>query len=298
MPVNSQARPRLRSIYRGEDQQQTVRDWCTSQLDRWTLPHQRSQVHTCAGPTHVVSVGSGASTVVVVPGTNDNAALLESFAAALAGSFTAILLDLPGQPGLSVGHRPNRDRLGWYGRWLADVLAQTVPDGAVVLGHSLGGAITLACDSPHITARALIAPAGLVRLKIPRSVIHATVPWILRPTPARSAALLHQMFAPGHTPPPRLVDWYTIVAQNCRTSLAPRVLPDAIVAQRATTESLVVTGDHDKFLPPDTLADPARRRLGVELTVIPDAGHHVIDEHPQTIANLLKTLTTTNPDHP
>jgi pimeloyl-ACP methyl ester carboxylesterase len=226
---------------------------------------------------------------VVVPGTNVSAALLDDFAAALAPKYSVLLLDVPGQPGLSDGHRPGRNRLAWYGRWLADVLAQTVPDGggATVVGHSLGGAIALACDSPRIAGRVLVSAAGLVPTTVNTGVLRATVPWLLSATPARSAALLKHFLAPGRTPPPHLVEWYTLIARACRTSLAPPVLADDVLAQATTALRLVVTGEHDTFFPPRRLRGPAGRRLDTGLTVIPDAGHLVTDEQPQALASLL-----------
>lgn len=278
---------RLRSIYRGSGHQQDVRDWCSRRLDGWMVPHRRTEVSSCAGSTHVVAVGSDSPTVVVVPGTNESAALLESFAAALAPTFSALLLDIPGQPGLSVGHRPVRNRLPWYGRWLADVIAQTVPGQAIVVGHSLGGAIALACDSQRVAGRVLVSTGGLAHLKLGIGVMYATVPWLLRPTRARSTALLRRFLAPGHAPPPHLVDWYTLVGRACRTSLAPPVLPRELLARRTNVPRLVATGQHDVFLPPRRLRGPARRRLDADLTVVPDAGHLVTDEQPRALANLL-----------
>lgn len=293
--MNSRSPGRLRSIYRGGEQEHKVRDWCTNRLDHWALSHRREVVQSRVGPTHVVSAGSGSTTVVVVPGTNVSAVLLEEFAVALAPTFSILLLDIPGQPGLSVGHRPGRDRLAWYGRWLADVLAQTVPDEAIVVGHSLGGAITLACDSPRIAGRVLVSTAGLAPTKVSIGVVRATMPWLLGATPARSTALLRHFLAPGRTPPPHLVEWYTLIARACRTSLAPPALPSELLAQRTTTPRLVVTGQHDAFFPPERLRGPAGRRLDTGLTVIPDAGHLVTDEQPQALASLVSAMSSAAP---
>lgn len=258
-------------------------------------PHRRNEIASQAGSTHVVTAGSGSSTVVVIPGTNENAALSESFAAALAPDFSVLLLDLPGQPGLSTGHRPRRDRLAWYGHWLAEVLDVLVPGQAVVVGHSLGGAIALACDSPHISGRLLVSTAGLTRLKVSAGVLRATVPWLLRPAPARSAALLRHFLAPGRTPPPDLIEWYTLVARACRTSLAPPALPRELLTRRTDVPRQVVTGQHDVFLPPERLRASAGRRLGARLVVIPDAGHLLPDEQPQALAALLTAMSSRAP---
>lgn len=120
-PVNdptSQDRP---SIYRSEAGRRAVRDWCTHWLDRWVLPHRCDYLATSAGSTHVVTAGSGSPPIVLMPGTNANAATEAAFAARLASRGRTLVLDPPGQPGLS------------------DVLAQTVTGQAIVIGISLGG---------------------------------------------------------------------------------------------------------------------------------------------------------------
>jgi hypothetical protein len=73
-PVNDRTSQDRPSIYRNEAWRQAVRDWCTHQLDRWALPHQRDYLATSAGSTHVVTAGSGSPTIVLVPGTNVNVA--------------------------------------------------------------------------------------------------------------------------------------------------------------------------------------------------------------------------------
>jgi pimeloyl-ACP methyl ester carboxylesterase len=282
--------PRLRSVYRSAEGQHAVQDWCSRRLDRWTVPHIRGHVCTGAGITHVVNTGSGPPTVVVVPGTNANAALYELLAAVLAPRWPTMLLDLPGQPGLSAGDRPSRDRCAWYGRWLADVLAQMVTQPVIVIGHSLGGAIVLACDSPYIGGRLLVSTAGLARTKITPAVLGATLPWMLRPTPTRSSALVSQFLAPGHRPPPSLVDWYTLIARHTRSSLAPPVLPTRLLTRRTSVACIVATGRHDVFLPPERLQRPAVQQLNTRLRVIPGAGHLVTDEQPECLVPLLEEI--------
>ena len=288
--MNRAAWRSLCSVYHSLEGQQAVQTWCTSQLDRWALPHQRHFVPTSAGSTHVVTTSPDPPTVVVVPGTNFNAALYEVFAAALAPQRSTLLIDLPGQPGLSVAYRARRDQLAWYGRWLADVLDQTVSEEAIVVGHSLGGAIALACNSPRIAGRVLVSPGGLARLAINASTMRATLPWMLRPTNARSAALVQQFLAPGHMPPASLIEWFTLVGQNCRTSLAPPLLPNQLLAQRRSAQCHVATGQHDVFLPPGRLRRPAAQKLGVDLRVIPDAGHLVTHEQPNALAALVEEI--------
>ena len=280
----------LRSVYRSDGGRRAVRSWCTRRLDDWAVPHHRSSLTTSAGTTHVVRTGSAPPAVVVVPGTNYNASVLETLAGALAPRWPTLLLDLPGQPGLSSGDRPHRNRTSWYGRWLAEVLELTVTEPVVLVGHSLGGAIVLACNSSRIGGRLLVSTAGLARLKVSPAVIGATLPWLLRPTSKHSAALIRRLLAPGRPPPQQLVDWYTLVARHTRTTLAPPVLPAALLSRRRNVPRVVATGEHDVFLPPERLRRPAARGLGASVRVIPDAGHLVTDEHPDRLAELVAEL--------
>lgn len=280
----------MESTYRSPADQRIVQDWCLQRLTGWSLDHERRILRTGAGDTHVtISVG-GPPTVVLVPGTSANAALYQPLVTALSAQWPTMVVDIPGQPGLSDGQRPRRNRLPWYGAWLGEVLDQTVPDRAIVVGHSLGGAIALACGCPRIAARVLIGTAGLVRLQVQRRTLAATLPWMLRPTEARSSALVRRFFAPDAAPPGLLVEWYTLVAQHCRTSLAPPVLPSQVLTHARTAPRIVATGRYDTFVPPHRLRRPTRNLLDTDVRVIPDAGHFVTDESPQAIVTLVEEV--------
>ncbi|MCG5220355.1 alpha/beta fold hydrolase [Streptosporangium sp. KLBMP 9127] len=285
MPRDSQC------VYRSTAGQQAITDWCTGQLDRWPIAHQRHWISTSAGQTHLLTAGSGSPAVVLVPGTNANAATYLPLATALAARWPTLIADLPGQPGLSAADRPRRDRLTWYGRWLGEVLEETETEEAIVVGHSLGGAIALACDSPRIAARVLLSTGGLTRLRVGTAMLAATLPWMMRPTQAHSAALLQQFLAPGHIPPAVLVDWYTLVARNCRSSLAPPALPAQTLLQRQSVPCLVATGEHDAFVPPQRLRPAALRHLATRLRVIPATGHLATDEQPQQVVSLVEEIS-------
>ncbi|MFB7297447.1 alpha/beta fold hydrolase [Streptomyces rubiginosohelvolus] len=280
------------SVYKSAKAQQEVRRWCLSRIDGWHVPHVHREVATSAGLTSVVTAGpelrGGAPAVVLLPGTNMNAALCLAVAEGLACEHPVVLLDLPGQPGLSSGRRPRAGRTAWYGRWLSEILALVVREPAVVVGHSLGGAVALACDSPLIAGRVLLSSAGVTRLRIPVPLLAATVPWLLRPSVPRAQELLRHMSAPGHVVPGHLSAWMHLVARHCRTSLAPPPLPSSLLEHRRTVRTLVVAGRFDPFLPPRTLGPAARRRLGSEFREIEGAGHLLLDEAPVEVSTVVQ----------
>jgi pimeloyl-ACP methyl ester carboxylesterase len=274
------------SIYRNTTSRKHIRRWCFDRLDAWAVPHERTTVTANGAHTHVVLAGDGATTVVFVPGTNFNAAASLPLATALvATGYRVLLVDVPGQPGLSSGERAiSGGRLSWYGAWLSEVIEKVPPEPVAVMGHSFGAAIALSTDSPRISRLVLVSPGGLVKLRLTPAVLAASAAWFLRPAPTHSARLLRDMLAPGHQPREDLVDWMTLVARHSRSSGAP----GAAVLPARSIPRLVVTGEHDVFLPPRRLATAVRSTLGVELGVVFEAGHLVVEERPEFLSTLLE----------
>lgn len=273
----------MASIYRSWSGQEAIAGWCVEQLDGWPVAHDRRVITAHGVRTHVVIAGRGEGTVLVVPGTNFGAAAYLQLGAALAQHGRVVLVDLPGQPGLSSGERvPAAGRLEWYGRWLGELVEQTVNGPVTVVGHSLGAAIALSSDSSLLQRQVLVSPAGVTRLRITPAVLLASAAWALRRRTASSARLLRLMYGPGHSPRPELVEWMTLVARHVRSSADP----GGVALTARDIDRTVVVGDSDVFLPSRTLAPAVQRTLGVELEVIASAGHLVTDEFPDQIAEL------------
>jgi len=280
------------SIYKSPQAQQDVRRWCLERIARWDVPCTRREIATPAGRTSTVTAGpesdSGEPCVVLLPGTNMGAAQCLAVAEVLARVRGVTVVDVPGQPGLSAQQRPRSRRMDWYGRWLGEVLAQTGQGPVVLVGHSLGGAVALACDSPRVIGRVILSSAGITWLKVTTPVMAATLPWLLRPSVPRAARLLRHMSDPGHVPSSDLCAWMDLVARSCRTSLAPSPLPSALLDPRRRQPILAVVGAGDPFLPPETLAPAMKRRLGSELRVIDGAGHLLLEETPTEVGALVE----------
>ncbi|MFF3837763.1 alpha/beta fold hydrolase [Streptomyces sp. NPDC001930] len=275
------------SIYRSAEGREAVRRWCAEELAAWQVPHERRVFAAGGAETHAVVAGSGGPTVVVVPGTNFNAAACLPLATALATRYRTVVVDVPGQPGLSSGERGLAEgRLDWYGSWLSDVIEACASGPVIVLGHSFGAAIALSSASPRIDGQILVSPGGLTGLRLTPGVLCASAAWLSVPRPRHSAWLLRTMYGAGGTPRPALVDWMTLVARHARSSGAPGL---AHVPSRSVPR-LVVTGEHDVFLPPRRLRAAVSRTLGVELGVVEGAGHLVIEEQPDRIADLVDSV--------
>jgi pimeloyl-ACP methyl ester carboxylesterase len=282
----------MRSVYKSQADREIAARWCRSRLDAWATPHRRETLVLSDAAVHLTHLGTGPAEVVFVPGTNCNVATSLTAAAALANRRPTVVVDLPGQPGLSSGERPRGAHRGWYGRKLAEALEAGGIGRVVAVGHSLGGSVLLTCDSDRIAGRVLLAPAGVVPLRVDARMAASSLRWLLAPTLERTHAMLEDFTAPGHPPPEPMVDWLHLVAVHCRSTLAPPPLPEETLARHRGTPLAVATGAHDCFLPPDRLGPAVRTKLGTDLHVIDDAGHLAGDEHPERIADLVDALVT------
>ena len=279
------------NIYRSESARQTLTDWCRRRLDGWDVEHTREVLDTALGPTHVVVAGQVEPTVVILPGTNFNAATSTAIARRLAARHRTVVVDLPGQPGLSAAQRPERDRLRRYGSWVDELLPSLADAQVVLLGHSLGAAVALAATpTDRIAGLLLLDPAGFIRARLTGRLLASTLPWIIRPNPRTSERMLRYMSAPAHTPSRELIDWLTIIIRCAHTSVAPGPMPAELIHRWQSTPRVVATGEHDRFFPPERLRGPVRDRLDSDTVVLAGAGHLTPQEHPDDVVALLAGL--------
>ena len=274
--------------YRSSDGEAAVRAWCEARLQG----RERTTVTTDLGDTSLVGAGTGAGdpTILLVPGTNLNAATSLGLVDALAAHPRVVVVDLPGQPGLSTAAGPSGDRMTGYGAWLDEVVDGL--DGPLVLvGHSMGAAAVLAATpSSRIAGVVLVDPAGFTRPAVGMRLLAAFLAWMVRPSPTSSSRLLRGMLAPRSAPADELVDWFTLIGRHCRSSGAPGPTPDATVERWRSTPLTVVVGEHDAFFPPRKLGPAVRRLLGVDPVVVADTGHLLPDEQPAVVVDAVLGL--------
>jgi len=213
------------AAYKNRRGRRAVRQWCSDAVARADFPLTEATVDTSAGQVRLTSAGTGAPRVVMVPGTGFNAAVALPWLRALSARWATTVVDLPGQPGLSDPRRPRGVRPAWYGRVLDEVLETVEVDDVVLVGNSLGAAVALAAGSPRIAGRALVSPAGFLRLRVDPKAALASAAWLVRPTAERTRRMLRLFVAPGEDPPETEVEWMTLMAACCRTTLAPPPCP-------------------------------------------------------------------------
>lgn len=274
-------------IYRTDSGRTAVRAWCADQLERRLPSASRRIVDSPLGPTHLTSAGTGPQDLVLLPGTNMNAATSIPLVRALAGTCRVTVADLPGQPGLSAGRRPRVDLVEGYRSWVDHVVATVGGAGPVLLaGESRGAAVALcASPGPRVGGLLLAAPAGFVDARVSPAILRASLPWLLWPTPARSARMLSAMYGDAVVADhDRLVDWMTLVARHTRSSLSPSPLPDRVVLGWRGTPCRLLVGAHDRFFAPRRVRPAATGLLQATTTVVPGGGHLLSHTDPDAVA--------------
>jgi pimeloyl-ACP methyl ester carboxylesterase len=274
-------------VYKSSRGRLAVRRWCADALAQADFPLTNTTVDISVGQVALASAGRRQRQVVMLPGTASNAAAALPWLRALSARWTTTVVDLPGQPGLSDPHRPRRDRLACYGRVLDEVLTVANLDRVVLVGNSLGAAVALAADSPRIAARALISPAGFIRLTVDPALTRAAARWLLRPTTEHTRTMLRLFVAPGEDPPETEVEWMTLMATNCHTTLAPPPLLAELLARRAGLPCVVGVGEHDRFLPPRRLAPALCQTMDLDLKILPGMGHLTTPAHLDDVVALV-----------
>ena len=168
---------------------------------------------------------------------------------------------------------------------------------AHLVGHFLGGMVSaeIAATAPGCVGRlVLVAPAGLWRDDAPVADFLAL----------NSAEMEQHLWAAGQ--PPGSEDMET--AERAPELLLPERVQDLTAAgkflwpipdrglkrraYRIKSPTLILWGEEDSFAPPVYARDFARLIKGSDVTMMPNAGHLLMLEHPEsfaeTVSNFLK----------
>jgi pimeloyl-ACP methyl ester carboxylesterase len=225
--------------------------------------------------------------VVLVPSLGRGAADFDDLAARLAqAGYTAAAVD-PRGVGDSAGPMEGVTLFD-YAADVAAVVAELSPGPAVLVGHAFGNRVVRATAARHpeaVSALVLLAAGGQVRPEPAASQALADVFDVTLPAEAHRAAVKTAFFAPGADPDVWLGGWYPQVrrAQN-----AAGAATDASWIAAGTVPILVVQAQDDVIAPPanaEALASAYPDR--VEVAMLPRAGHAMLPEQPQAIAELV-----------
>ena len=229
--------------------------------------------------------------LVLLPGTQSGAPVFADNLPSLRALRDVWLVDLLGEPGMSVQDRPITDNAA-KARWLHEALAALAPPRFHVVGLSIGGwtAANLALHEPDGPQRVVASvtlldpvqvygdiPAGTVLRSIP-----AAFPWM-----PRSWRDGFSSYTAGGAP----VDDEPVAAMieaGMRTYVTRLPQPDRIPEERLRAlrvPVLAVVAGRSVMHDPSTSVGVAERAFGAEhVRVYPDATHALNGEEPDRIA--------------
>jgi pimeloyl-ACP methyl ester carboxylesterase len=208
-------------------------------------------------------------------------------------------LDLPGH-GKSQA-QSNQQTIQAYASLVLDWLAALQLGRAVFVGHSMGSAIalSLAIDHPrHVLGIGLIGSGVRLRVHPDFLVAAASSTTYLKAI----QAVVGRSFSPNTAP--RLVELAAKRMQETRQSvfyadlLACNTFDVSGQITQVSQPALVVCGLEDQMTPPRYSQYLADAIPGARLQLIPAAGHMVMLEQPQALAEALQTWLKTFPFHP
>lgn len=195
----------------------------------------------------------------------------------------AYAIDLPGH-GRSGGR--GRDTIAAYAETAAAFLQALGYDKAIIIGHSMGGAIALTLALDWNCASGLVLIATGARLRVAPAILETA-----RDNPRAAIDLLTRLvWSPGADP--------ALVAHGRQTllSTAGALWGDFLACDRfdmrarlseIRVPTLVIVGSADQMTPVQHAHFLASHIAGARLQVIAGAGHMVILEKPAEVARLI-----------
>ena len=259
-------------------------------MTRVTTPVTRSIAERGDVRIEVLSQGRG-PLVVMIPSLGRPAEDFDALSRRLAEAGYCALRPQPRGIGKSKGPM-HGITLHDFARDVATVIENNGGEPAVMAGHAFGNFVarTTAADFPKLVKAVVLLGATHVWPVPPdvRASINKSHDMSL-PEEERIRAMKHAFFAPGNDPRVWLGDWHEDVmhAEREATEATPR--EEWWHAGKAPV--LDVQPEKDMMTPPET-RNRYRDEFGadrVTMTVIPNAGHALLPEQPEAVADAILT---------
>lgn len=246
------------------------------------------QVTTTVGTAGLRRWGDAPPQVVLVHGAGGNRDSLAPLGDALADRGLAVAaVSLPGR---DASGSPPAGSVGEAAEWLAAVLAALAPDGTVLAGHSMGGAVaieTVLSTDAAITGLVLLATGARLRVhpdilaraaeevEEGRTLLAVTTAALRPDTPSalRGQVRAASVRTPGAT---GLADWRMTDRFDRLGDVGALHLP-----------VLAVAGEDDGHTPPKYAQFVAEHAPDAQSVVLPAAGHWLPVERATEVADLV-----------
>ena len=256
----------------------------------WKVPHDSIDVKTSYGSTHINASGPGDSyPLVLLHGAGLTSTVWFANIAELSAHHRVYAVDVIADAGKSVADRLLMKRVD-YAHWLREVFDGLNIERCHLMGHSYGGWLTLnmALANPERLRKIiLLAPAASFRSLgfITKLILHLAE-FKIHP-PAKS--MLRVAAAKGTMLEDTFINHIEMVMRYCRpaTSMFPTVYTDEELKQ-IDLPTLLLIGDGDKiYNPKKAIARAQRLMADITAEIIPDAGHLLIMDRPDSINVLI-----------
>jgi pimeloyl-ACP methyl ester carboxylesterase len=269
-------------------------------LELWPVAHESRFVTTPYGCTHIVSCGpEDAFPLVLLHAGQASSTMWFPNIVGLSSKFHVLALDTPGEPGKSVPTRHNATRRD-CADWLEGVMDELGISRAHVLGLSRGGwlALNLALYAPDRLKRIVLLSPAAVFVAL-NSFFSAVAQAVMRvPTRFVSKVALNSWVARGFVVNDVFAEQFMTGLQNwnwsVNTSGYSGVMPCTFSDEelhQIRQNVLLLIGDQDRLNPPKALERARRTISHLEAEVIPQAGHFLNMEQPESVnACILKFL--------
>jgi pimeloyl-ACP methyl ester carboxylesterase len=251
----------------------------------WNVPHDSIEVETRYGLTHINASGpDDGYPLVLLHGAGLSSNVWFANISELSSRYRVYAVDVIGDAGKSVARCLMKKTVN-YADWLKEIFDQLDIEKGYIVGHSYGGwlALNMALSYPERLSKiVLLAPAAsLLPLSPITKLILYLAEYKIYP-PARS--VLRVAAAPETKLKEPFIHHMEMVNQYCSpVTMFPTVFTDTEL-KRLNLPTLLLIGSREKIYNPNKAIERARR-LMPKLTakIIPDAGHLLIMDQPETI---------------
>jgi pimeloyl-ACP methyl ester carboxylesterase len=234
---------------------------------------------------HFLRDGTRGMPVIFIHGSGSNHAIWLPQVRALAPIAQPVAVDLPGHGRSDL---PGRNSVEGYGDFILGLLDILQFDRAVIVGHSLGGAIaqTIALSHPD-----RVAGLGLVGTGARLRVLSTILDGFLKDFENIAPFIVENAYAPN------LSDDMRVRAIAELRVCDPRVTHDDYAACNVfdvmtrlgeiRTPTIVICGKQDRMTPPKYSEFLVSKIPGAQLVLVNNAGHCVMIEQPDAVSRAL-----------
>ncbi len=276
------------SVYKSTEGKNSILTVYDSLLEKWPIPIEKRNLKTRHGDTFVIAGGdTSLPPLILLHGSSSNSAIWIGDIAEYTKNYRVYCVDLPGEPEKSADIRPDLTTSA-YSDWMNDVLNKLEIDKASFVGISLGGwlALKYAIVYPEkIDKMALLCPTGIGPQKA--SFILFALPLKLLGKWGEVQAI--KMVMGTKEISDETIEYSRLIAENYTPFKGTVPVFSDEELQHLTMPILLITGSKDVLInSPKTVARAKKAFPHVQIILLPEAGHGLIDQRERIIKFLRK----------